>query len=151
MQIRVGQLDSEQVLALLQEHHQDMLSHSPAESVHALDISGLKAEGVTVWSLWSGGKLAGIGALKQLDKRHGEIKSMRTSADFIRQGVAHKILAHIITEATQRGYQRLSLETGSMAAFKPAQKLYQQFGFRLCLPFADYKEDPYSLFMSKIL
>lgn len=149
MQIRVGQLESEQVLVLLQQHHQDMLSHSPAESVHALDISGLEADNVTFFGLWQGELLAGIGALKALDMQHGEIKSMRTSADFLRQGVAHKILAHIITEARLRGYQRLSLETGSMAAFEPAKRLYQQFGFEQCKPFADYQEDPYSEFMSK--
>lgn len=151
MQIRVGQLDSEQVLALLQQHHQDMLLHSPIESVHALDISGLDADNVTFWSVWQGEQLAGIGALKELDKQHGEIKSMRTSTAFLRQGVAHKILIHIIAEARQRGYAQLSLETGSMIAFKPAQKLYKQFGFEECKPFADYKEDPYSLFMSKTL
>ncbi|GIU16406.1 putative N-acetyltransferase YsnE [Shewanella sp. c952] len=151
MQIRVGELDNKQVLALLSEHHQDMLSHSPVESVHALDISGLKAVDVTFWSLWCADQLVGIGALKQLDKYHGEIKSMRTSVQFLRQGVAHKILAHLIAEARTRGYQRLSLETGSMDAFKPAQKLYQQFGFQECLPFGDYNVDPYSSFMTLTL
>ena len=148
MHIRVGQLAHEQVLALLGEHHQDMLSHSPVESVHALDISGLKAADVTFFSMWDGDNLAGVGALKQLDSYHGEIKSMRTSKLFLRQGVAHKILAHLIAEATDRGYQRLSLETGSMAAFLPAKRLYQQFGFQQCTPFADYKVDPYSSFMT---
>ena len=151
MQIRVGQLDSEQVLALLHEHHQDMLCHSPVESVHALDISALKQADVTFYSLWCEQQLAGIGAIKQLDKYHGEIKSMRTSSHYLRQGVAGKIMAHLIAEATARGYQRLSLETGSMDAFKPAKNLYQQFGFKLCPPFADYKQDPYSSFMSKVL
>ncbi|MCL1056896.1 GNAT family N-acetyltransferase [Shewanella gelidimarina] len=151
MQLQVGQLDSDQVVALLQEHHQDMLSHSPVESVHALDISGLDTDNVTFWSVWQGEQLAGVGALKELDKQHGEIKSMRTSTAFLRQGVAQQILAHVIAQASLRGYTRLSLERGSMAAFKPAQKLYSQFGFEQCAPFADYKEDPYSLFMSKIL
>lgn len=151
MQIRVGQLDNPQVIALLSEHHQDMLSHSPIESVHALDISALKAADVTFWSLWCADQLVGIGALKQLNKHHGEIKSMRTSAQFLRQGVAHKILAHLIAEARVRGYQRLSLETGSMDAFKPAQKLYQQFGFQACSPFGDYKLDPYSSFLDLAL
>ncbi|WP_044556496.1 GNAT family N-acetyltransferase [Shewanella piezotolerans] len=148
MQLRVGELDNPQVMVLLQQHHQDMLSHSPAESVHALDTSGLKAVNVTFWSLWSAEHLAGIGALKQLDEYHGEIKSMRTSLQFLRQGVAHKILAHLIAEARARGYQRLSLETGSMEAFQPAKKLYEQFGFQACAPFADYKNDPYSSFMT---
>lgn len=148
MQLRVGELDNPQVMVLLQQHHQDMLFHSPAESVHALDTSGLKAVNVTFWSLWSAEQLAGIGALKQLDEYHGEIKSMRTSLQFLRQGVAHKILAHLIAEARARGYQRLSLETGSMEAFQPAKKLYEQFGFQACAPFADYKSDPYSSFMT---
>ncbi|MGS0681363.1 GNAT family N-acetyltransferase [Shewanella sp. 125m-7] len=158
MQIRVGQLHSEQVLALLKEHHEDMASYSPPESVHALDVSGLGSDDVTFWSLWAsaqdnneGEQLAGCGALKQLDRTHGEIKSMRTSTDFLRQGVAHQLLAHIIAEATSRGYRRLSLETGSMAAFLPAKSLYEQFGFTECAPFADYKQDPYSSFMSKAL
>ncbi|GIU22601.1 GNAT family N-acetyltransferase [Shewanella schlegeliana] len=151
MQIKVGQLCSEQVLALLKAHHEDMASHSPPESVHALDVSGLEAEDVTFWSLWCEDELAGCGALKQLDSRHGEIKSMRTSSHFLRQGVAQTLLAHIISEARARGYQRLSLETGSMAAFIPARKLYEQFGFIECQPFGDYKQDPYSSFMSKML
>ena len=148
MQIKLGQLDNPQVLALLTAHHEDMASHSPPESVHALDISGLAADDVTFWSLWHKDELAGCGALKQLDTTHAEIKSMRTSADFLRQGVAQQLLAHIINEARLRGYQRLSLETGSMAAFLPAKRLYEQFGFSECAPFADYKQDPYSSFMT---
>ncbi|ABV86330.1 GNAT family N-acetyltransferase [Shewanella pealeana] len=151
MQIRVGQLHNEQVLALLKEHHEDMASHSPPESVHALDISGLEAGDVTFWSLWREDDLAGCGALKRLDIAHAEIKSMRTSTDFLRQGVAQQLLAHIISEARSQGYRRLSLETGSMAAFIPARKLYEQFGFEECEPFADYKQDPYSAFMTKTL
>ncbi|MGS0691096.1 GNAT family N-acetyltransferase [Shewanella sp. 0m-8] len=155
MQIKLGLLRDEQVLSLLKEHHQDMASHSPPESVHALDGSGLEADDVSFWSLWAsaqdnneGEQLAGCGALKQLDRTHGEIKSMRTSTDFLRQGVAQQLLAHIIAEARLRGYQRLSLETGSMAAFIPAKRLYEQFGFSECAPFADYKQDPYSSFMT---
>ncbi|ABZ75622.1 GCN5-related N-acetyltransferase [Shewanella halifaxensis HAW-EB4] len=151
MQIRVGQLRSEQVLMLLQEHHEDMALHSPPESVHALNVSGLEADDVTFWSLWCEDELAGCGALKRLDSTHGEIKSMRTSNNFLRQGVAQTLLAHIIAEARARGYQRLSLETGSMDAFIPARKLYEQFGFTECSPFGDYKQDPYSSFMSKML
>lgn len=158
MQIRKGQLHSEQVLALLQQHHQDMATHSPPESVHTLDVSGLEADDVTFWSLWTHGQdnnvaeqLAGCCALKQLDSIHGEIKSMRTSTAFLRQGVAQQLLTHIIAEAKVRGYQRLSLETGTMAAFLPAKKLYVQFGFKECAPFADYQLDPYSCFMTLYL
>ncbi|MGS0727548.1 GNAT family N-acetyltransferase, partial [Shewanella sp. 0m-11] len=122
MQIKTGQLDNVQVLELLAAHHEDMASHSPPESVHALDVSGLEAEDVTFWSLWLEDELAGCGALKQLDRTHGEIKSMRTSNKFLRQGVGQMLLDHIISEARLRGYQRLSLETGSMAAFIPAKR-----------------------------
>jgi len=128
-----------------------MLIHSPPTSVHALDLSALAKPGITFWSVWQDDKLAGCGALKEIDKLHGEIKSMRTSKDFLRQGVAKLLLEHIISQACSRGYQQISLETGTMEAFKPAQKLYQQLGFEVCLPFADYQEDPYSTFMSKYL
>ncbi|MCK8043712.1 GNAT family N-acetyltransferase [Shewanella sp. 1CM18E] len=157
MQIKLGELEHPQILSLLAEHHQDMALHSPAESVHALDVSGLAADDVTFWSLWieelhqenaQAMQLAGCGALKQLDLTHGEIKSMRTASLYLRQGVAQALLAHIIAEAKQRGYTKLSLETGSMAAFLPAKKLYQRFGFKECAPFADYQLDPYSAFMT---
>lgn len=147
--IKVGELRHNEVIALLQAHHHDMLSHSPPESVHALDIEKLEHADITFWSLWINQQLAGIGALKELDLTHGEIKSMRTSRKFLRKGVGGKMLEHIIQQARQRSYKKLSLETGTMDAFLPAQKLYQQFGFTECQPFADYQEDPYSMFMSK--
>lgn len=99
MDIRVGELRNEEVTTLLQEHHQDMLFHSPVESVHALDLSALAAADVTFWSLWIDHNLAGIGALKELDKEHGEIKSMRTSTNHLRKGVARKLLEHILKQA----------------------------------------------------
>jgi putative acetyltransferase len=151
VEIRIGSLTHPAVIALLGEHHQDMLIHSPPESVHALDLSALAQPGITFWSVWQNNKLAGCGALKELDGTHGEIKSMRTSHNFLRQGVAKLLLEHMIAQADARGYQKLSLETGTMDAFLPAQKLYQQLGFKHCLPFADYQEDPYSTFMSKII
>lgn len=95
--------------------------------------------------------LLGCGALKELDPYHGEIKSMRTAKEHLRKGVAKKLLQHIVEEAKKRGYQRLSLETGSMDAFEPARKLYASFGFEYCKPFSDYKEDPNSVFMTKEL
>jgi len=149
--IRVSGLKNESVILLLKEHHKDMLLHSPVESVHALDLTALELPDVTFWSLWINNELAGCGALKELNKKHGEVKSMRTSCDHLRQGVAQKLLTHILEQAKSRGYEKLSLETGSMAAFVPAHKLYQQFGFQPCEPFGDYSEDPYSLFMSKII
>ncbi|MFQ3278288.1 MAG: putative acetyltransferase [Colwellia sp.] len=151
MEIRIGSLTHPAVITLLEEHHQDMLSHSPAESVHALDLSALAQEGITFWSVWENNKLAGCGALKELDGTHGEIKSMRTARHFLRQGIAKLLMEHMIAQAHRLGYQKLSLETGTMDAFLPAQKLYQQLGFTQCLPFADYQEDPYSIFMSKAL
>jgi putative acetyltransferase len=151
VEIRIGSLTHPAVITLLEEHHQDMLLHSPAESVHALDLSALAQENITFWSLWHKDELAGCGALKELDNTHGEIKSMRTSANFLRQGVAKRLLEHMIDQANVRGYQKISLETGTMDVFLPAQKLYQQLGFTPCLPFADYQEDPYSTFMSKVI
>ena len=151
MNIRIGELRNEDVIILLNEHHEDMLSHSPPESSHALDLSALESPDVTFWSLWVNQELAGIGALKELDKEHGEIKSMRTSAKQLRKGIARKLLEHIINQANIRSYKKLSLETGTMDAFLPAQKLYQKFGFQECEPFGSYKEDPYSMFMTKTI
>ena len=151
MHIKLGKLRDEQVIALLQQHHDDMLNYSPVESIHALDLSGLELPSITFWSLWLGDELAGIGALKELDKEHGEIKSMRTASKHLRKGIAQKLLNHIIAESKARSYKSLSLETGTNDAFKPAQKLYCQFGFNECEPFSVYKEDPYSLFMTKEL
>jgi len=151
MEIRAGELNNPQVIRLLQEHHQEMLSLSPPESVHALDLAALEQADITFWSLWLGKELAGIAALKALDHTHGEIKSMRTSKRFLRQGVAAKLVAYVIAQATSRAYTALSLETGTIAEFKPAQQLYQQFGFQPCQPFSDYQPDPHSIFMTKIL
>jgi putative acetyltransferase len=95
--------------------------------------------------------LAGCGTLKELNNAHGEIKSMRTARYFLRQGIAKLLMEHMIARAHRFGYQKLSLETGTIGAFLPVQKLYQQLGFIQCLPFADYQEDPYSIFMSKAL
>ncbi len=151
MEIRIGELAHKSVVSLLKEHHQDMLLHSPPESVHALDLSALAHKDITFWSVWHHNELAGCGALKHLDAFHGEIKSMRTSNNFLRQGVAKLLLEHMLSQASSRGYKKLSLETGTMEAFKPAQKLYQQLGFKVCQPFSDYQEDPYSTFMSKTI
>ena len=151
MNIKTGELAHPDVIALLQSHHNDMLQHSPVESVHALDVSKLAALEITFYSLWIDNNLAGVGALKALNTTHGEIKSMRTSSAHLRQGIAAKLLTHIIEQATQHGYKTLSLETGTADAFLPAQRLYTRFGFKECEPFGDYVLDPYSLFMSKVL
>lgn len=151
MDIRLDDLTSPQILQLLREHLQGVALHSPPESIHALDLDGLRQPDITFWSVWEGDELVGCGALKQLDERHGEIKSMRTSSAHLRKGVAARLLQHIIDEASRRAYARLSLETGSMEAFAPAHRLYARFGFEPCGPFADYAEDPYSVFMTRLL
>ena len=136
---------------LLEVHFAGMLANSPAESCHFLDFDGLNAPDVTFWSIHCDGELAGCGALKILDAKHGEIKSMRTADGFLRQGVAARMLEHILAEARVRGLERLSLETGSAAAFEPALALYRRHGFHDCPPFADYKPDPFSRFMTRAL
>ncbi|QYR20929.1 GNAT family N-acetyltransferase [Paenibacillus sp. sptzw28] len=151
MEIKLDDLNGSEVAALIGEHLQSMTLHSPPESIHALNLEKLKKPEITFWSAWEQDELLGCGALKELDGRHGEVKSMRTSSSHLRKGVAKRILEHIIEEAKRRGYQRLSLETGSMAAFDPARRLYASFGFQYCKPFAEYIEDPNSVFMTKEL
>ena len=151
MNIELDDLSRPAIHALLNEHLQNMYELSPPESVHALDLSRLRAPGITFWSVWDGPVLLGCGALKELDPTHGEVKSMRTPAALRRRGAGRAILAHIIEVARSRSYERLSLETGSQPAFEPAQKLYESFGFERCGPFADYRDDPNSVFMTRRL
>lgn len=151
MNIRRDDITDPRVLRLLNEHRESMFDHSPPESVHALDIEGLRQFDVTFWTAWDGDDLLGCGALKEIDKRHGEVKSMRTAAAHLRKGVARCILDHMTSEALRRGYERLSLETGSADAFEPARRLYTAAGFEDCGPFEGYVEDPYSVFMTKRL
>ncbi|MBK8857771.1 MAG: GNAT family N-acetyltransferase [Opitutaceae bacterium] len=151
MQIRIDDLSGPEIAALLDEHIHDMRSVSPPESTHALDLPGLRRTEITFWTIWDGPQLAGCGALKQLDPAHGEIKSMRTAKACRKRGVASAMLTHIIAEARNRKYHRLSLETGSMPFFEPARRLYRKFGFLPCGPFAGYKDDPNSAFFTKVL
>jgi putative acetyltransferase len=151
MEIRLDDLRGPEIARLLQEHLDEMALHSPAESRHALDLDGLRAPTITFWSVWENGELMGCGALKELTPEHGEIKSMRTTYAHRGKGVAAAMLQHILDEATKRGYRQLSLETGSMAAFAPAHALYTRFGFPPCGPFANYREDPNSSFMTRKL
>jgi putative acetyltransferase len=148
VEIIVDNLSGEQVHELLTEHLQSMYLHSPPESVHALDLDALRQPQITFWTVWEGAELLGCGALKELDSVHGEIKSMRTSAAHLRKGVARSMLAHILAEARRRGYRRVSLETGSAEAFRPARTLYETFGFHYCGPFDGYVEDVFSVFMT---
>ncbi len=149
--IKIDDLSGPEVAKLLEEHLQGMAHNSPPESCHALDLEGLKKSDITFWSAWEENELVGCGALKQLDAQHGELKSMRTSSLHLRKGVAKRLLEHIIGEAKRRDYRRISLETGSMEAFEPAIRLYSSFGFQNCKPFADYIDDPNSVFMTKEL
>ncbi len=149
MNIREDDLSGPEIQGLIREHLQNMYEVSPPESVHALDVGKLRMPEVTFWSAWDGGELLGCGALKELDPRHGEIKSMRTARLHLRKGVASAVLEHILAEARRREYARVSLETGSMAAFDPARRLYERYGFEYCGPFAEYWDDPNSVFMTR--
>ena len=148
VEIRLGGLDDPRVVALLGAHLVWTQAQSPPESVHALDLSGLKVPEISFWSAWDGEELLGVGALKRLSSDHGEVKSMHTAQAARRRGVAGMILAQIIAAAREAGLAKLSLETGSMAMFAPARALYQSHGFRECAPFGDYREDPHSAFMT---
>ncbi len=148
MKIRVDDITDSQVIALIGQHLRSMEDYSPAASIHALDLDNLRRSNITFWTVWEEDELLGCGALKDLGDGHGEVKSMRTATAHLRKGVARYVLQHIVAEAQRRGYHRLSLETGSNEAFDPAKKLYASFGFECCRPFANYKEDPYSVFMT---
>lgn len=162
--IREGGLDTPAVQALLALHARGMLANSPAESCHFLDLSGLKAPDVRFWSAWDdaaagtdgpdnaadGPALAGVGALRRIDARHGEIKSMRTAPTHLRRGVAAALLAHIMAEAADMGIARLSLETGDGPGFAAAHALYRRFGFEPCPAFGDYRaDDRFSRFFTR--
>lgn len=151
MDIKVDDLSGPEIAQLLIEHLNDMHATSPAESVHALDLSGLKKSNITFWTVWEGEQLLGCGALKKLDEKHGEIKSMRTSNAARNKGVASTLLRHILDTAIKHGLVKISLETGTQDFFAPARRLYKKHGFSECEPFADYKLDPHSAFMTRSL
>lgn len=151
MEILIDDLSSAAVAELLTEHLHDMYAASPPESVHALDLTKLCQPEISFWCVWEGAELMGCGALKELTPQHAEIKSMRSANRFRGRGVGKAMLQHILQVAHQRNYTHLSLETGPQDFFTPARKLYESFGFEYCGPFADYKEDPYSVFMTKAL
>ncbi|MDO3649046.1 GNAT family N-acetyltransferase [Nocardia mangyaensis] len=151
LRIDVDDLTGARIIALLTQHHADMAATSPAESMHALDLTALRDPAVTVWSAWLGADLAGCAALKELDTRHAEIKSMRTADGFTGRGVAAALLGHLVTAARDRGYRRLSLETGAEDYFAPARRLYLRHGFTECPPFGAYVPDPLSQFFTLAL
>jgi putative acetyltransferase len=146
--ILTDDLSGAAVHALLEEHLDAMEDTAPPESRHELDLDGLRQPGITFWTAWDANNLAGCGAMKELDDEHGEVKSMRTSSHYHQRGVASALLEHLLSEARSRGYKRVSLETGSMAFFEPARRLYKKHGFEYCGPFGDYKDDPLSAFMA---
>lgn len=148
MQIKVDDLTGAKIVRLLEFHVQNLSSITPAGSCHVLNLDALRKPNITFWSAWEGDELLGCGALKELDSFHAEVKSMRTAPDHLRKGVASHLLEHIIAEARRRNYCRLSLETGSAPPFHPAQALYSKYGFRRCGPFADYTDDPNSMYMT---
>ncbi len=156
MNYKIDDLTNSSVVALLEEHLQEMHLHSPAESVHALDIKALQQTNITFWSVWSEDKvessrLLACGAIKKINDFHAELKSMRVASRYQGQGIANNLLNYLLKQAYLSGYQRLSLETGTMQAFRRARNLYQKHGFTYCEPFADYVEDPNSVFMTKLL
>ena len=137
--------------ALIARHLAGMHASSPPESVHAFDVDGLRQPGVTFWSVWVGDDLAGCGALKVLDSERGELKSMRVADAFLGRGIGQAMLEHLTAEARARGLRSLWIETGSSPAFVPALRLYESAGFRRCGPFGEYREDPFSVFMTREL
>lgn len=148
MHITPGDLSDRRVIALLHLHVTRARAETAPGSAHALDLAGLRSPDISFWTLWDGDTLVGVGALKELSRDHGEVKSMHTAEQMRRSGAGSAMLNHIIATARGRGYRRLSLETGSWPYFKQAQALYRKFGFVECGPFGDYVPDPNSVFMT---
>jgi putative acetyltransferase len=146
--IKKDDLHHPALILLLEEHLADMQATSPPESKHALDLEGLKSPLVSFWTAWDNETLAGCGAYKRLDKHHAEIKSMRTSHAYRGCGIGSVLLTHLINEAKNQAYTKLSLETGSMPFFAPARAMYEKHGFIYCGPFDNYIDDPNSRFMT---
>lgn len=153
--IRLDDLSDPRVVAFLHEHLADMHAVSPPESVHALDVDRLRQPDIRFFTQWlgegEGALLVGTGAIKRLDATHGELKSMRTRADVRRQGLGRRMLSHLLAEARNMGLRRVSLETGTEPYFAPASALYEAHGFADCQPFADYRLDPHSRYMTRVL
>lgn len=151
MEIREGGLDEPEVVALLHDHVARARANQTPGGAHVLDIAGLKRPDVSFWSVWEGGALLGCGALKLIEPDHGEIKGMRTAPAQLRRGAGAALMAHILSVARERGYRRLSLETGTTPEFEAAQALCRQFGFTPSEAFGDYEAHPLSKFMSRAI
>ena len=141
-----GNFNNSEVNDLLKKHFIELRSVSPAGSTHVLDIDGLKDPSIKFWSLWEDNKLIGCGALKFLEKEHGEFKSIRVADEFRKRGIGERIINHLIEEAKKLKISKLSIETGAGEFFLPARKLFSKFGFKTCPPFAHYKDDPNSCY-----
>ena len=148
MRLNIDDLSSPLVHALLEEHLSNMYELSPPEQVFALDLNELRSPDITFWTVWNEDIPLGCGALKELSATHGEIKSMRTPKAARGKGAGRTVLEHIICIARQRGYTRLSLETGTHPAFEAAHNLYRSQGFVESDPFGSYCIDPHSVFMA---
>lgn len=146
-----GNFDHPEVNELLTKHFIELRAASPEGSAHVLDIPGLKVPSIKFWSLWENNKLMGCGALKFLNDNHGEFKSIRVHDDFRNKGYGIKIIGHLIIEAKKLNIKRISIETGAGDFFKPARKLFQKCDFELCEPFAHYKDDVNSLYLTKLI
>ena len=146
-----GNFDNSEVLELLNKHFIELRSVSPEGSAHVLDIEGLKDKNIKFWSLWEDNLLMGCGALKFLNKEHGEFKSIRIEDRFRKKDNGIKILKHLIFEAKKLNIKKISVETGTGDFFTPARKLFNKCGFKLCKPFDHYKEDPNSCYMSMLI
>ena len=146
-----GNFDNPEVNQLLKKHFTELKAVSPEGSTHVLDIPGLKVPSIKFWSLWQQDQLMGCGALKFLDKNHGEFKSIRVHDNFRGKNNGVKVVNHLIYEAKNLDIKRLSIETGSGIFFKPARKLFKNCGFKTCSPFAHYKEDINSLYLTKLI
>ena len=151
MVIRLDDLTGKEISGFLEEHLSDMRSVSPPESKHALNLDALRSPEITVWTAWDNGQLIGCCALKELDRTHGEMKSMRVATAARGKGIGNALVDHVLAEARARTYRRVSLETGSMAFFEPARRLYRRCGFEVCGPFGSYAPDPNSVFMTLAL
>jgi len=141
-----GNFDNSEVNNLLKKHFIELRSVSPSGSTHVLDIGGLKDPSIKFWSLWENNKLVGCGALKFLEKNHGEFKSIRVADEFKKKGIGERIINHLIEEAKKLKISKLSIETGAGDFFLPARNLFSKFGFKSCPPFAHYKDDPNSCY-----
>jgi putative acetyltransferase len=146
-----GNFDNTEVHELLIKHFIELRSVSPEGSAHVLDINGLKDPAIKFWSLWENDELVGSGALRFIDKNHGEFKSIRVNDKFRNKGYGFKVIRYLVEEAKKLNIKKLSLETGSGEFFAPARRLFEKFSFKVCPPFSHYKKDVNSIYMSMLI